>query len=85
MKSPKKDILGKTPKLYDIIAYNPPSYKGLVHGLCIGFTNAGLPKVDMDTADYGNYSIKYHMQKNGYYTPKTGFVCIDNPLTKDRE
>lgn len=42
----KKDLFGNTPKIGDIIVFNPPKYKGLVYSSIIGFTKAGLPQVE---------------------------------------
>jgi hypothetical protein len=33
-----KDIFGKTLEVGDIVAFNPPSYKGLIKGKVLGFT-----------------------------------------------
>lgn len=65
------DIFGITPELDDTIVYNPPFYKGLVHGKCVGFTKAGLPEIEFEDKDkfYGGLP-----NANGYHTPKTGFV-----------
>lgn len=60
----QKDILGNIPEIGDIIAYNPPRYKGLVYGECVGFTSSGLPEI---------------MRKNNpesIYAPRTGFVIV---------
>lgn len=71
----KKDILGNTPKVGDTIAFNPTGYKGLETGVVTGFTKSGSPEVKPERvyrngtdSDYGK------LNKNGMYTPKTGFV-----------
>jgi len=69
----RKDILKQTPEIGDIIVFNPPQYKGLVYGVCIGFTDIGLPKVGSLSSLEG---MSYTIQKHGFYTPKTGFVVV---------
>lgn len=65
----RKDLFGVTPKIGDIIVFNPVRYKGLVYGPCKGFMSSGLPKVDIsDTVMAGLKT------EEGFYTPKTGFV-----------
>ena len=34
----RKDILGREPKVGDVIAFNPPAYKGLVFGEVLSFS-----------------------------------------------
>ena len=69
----RKDILKQDPEVGDIIVFNPPQYKGLVYGICIGFTNLGLPKVGHLSSMEG---MSYTVEKCGFYTPKTGFVVV---------
>ena len=69
----RKDILGRTPEIGDVIVFNPPWYKELVHGVCHGFTTTGLPKV----VDLPNTSgMSWRVEQDGFYTPKTGFVVV---------
>ena len=71
----KKDILGNTPQIGDTIAFNPSHYKGLLTGEVLGFTSSGSPEINPK-------NVYPHMQhigdanKNGMYTPKTGFVIV---------
>jgi len=59
------DLFRREPEIGDTIVFNPPGYKGLSWGRCVGFSKAGLPKIT-----YGN--------EGGEQTPKTGFVIIKN-------
>ena len=68
----KKDIFGSIPKIGDIIIFNPPSYKGLVYGECIGFTNAGVPKVSGGHLD--SWPMSYEINNKGFYSIKTNFA-----------
>jgi hypothetical protein len=72
----QKDILGIKPSVGDTIIFNPAKYKGLIYGECKGFTKAGLPEVEKDY-EFIDRRIG-QANKSGYYTPKTGFVCIKN-------
>ena len=65
------DILGIEPKEGDIIIFNPPKYKGLIYGNCIGFTKVGLPKV-------GN--LNHVSYPDVFYVPKTGFVVKEREI-----
>lgn len=62
----QKDIFGIQPEIGDIIIFNPPRYKGLVYGRCIGFMASGLPKVNWNDNELD------------YRVPKTGFVVKKN-------
>jgi signal peptidase I len=81
MKDIKKqpDMFGIYPKVGDIIVFNPPKYKGLVYGECVGFSDVGLPKL-VDIKPWCTGDIDYDIQKRGFYTPKTGFVVKFNPF-----
>ena len=70
MKEIRKDILGVTPQIGDTIIYNPPHYKGLVYGICVGFSKVGLPLVDIDNPNNNYLGNK----TDGFYSPKTGFT-----------
>lgn len=74
MENVRKDLLGNTPSVGDIIVFNPPRYKGLVHGVCIGFSSGGLPKVNK-IVNVSGY-VRAQLDREGFYTPKTGFVCV---------
>jgi len=69
----RKDIFGIEPELGDTIVYNPAKHKGLVYGICVGFSTSGLPQVSLDkkflVVDV--YSIVNGEKR---YTPKTGFT-----------
>lgn len=65
----KKDIFGVVPEIGDIIIFNPPRYKGLLYGTCVGFSNHGLPEMEL-----ANEVIHGQPNSSGNYTPKTGFV-----------
>ena len=62
------DIFGITPEIGDTIVYNPPKYKGLVIGKCVGFAKSGLPELKIDHHVHGQTTAQ------GFHTPKTGFV-----------
>lgn len=71
----RKDIFGREPQIGDMLVFNPPKYKGLVSGICIGFKSAsGLPIV----GDLSQPVGAYDQDENGnrVYTPKTGFVIV---------
>jgi len=70
----KKDILGRTPEVGDVIGFNPARYKGIILRECKGFSKAGLPEVETGE--------NYIGQRNdsGYYTPKTDFIIIKDIL-----
>jgi len=67
----REDIRGVKPYIGCLIAFNPPYYKGIKVGECIGFTSGGLPKVKMNELDYED---NYY---NEIYYPKTGFVVVN--------
>lgn len=69
----QKDLFGREPKVGDIIAFNPPSYKGLTYGTCVGFSKAGLPKINNVNDTSG---ISWDISRKGFYSPKTGFVIV---------
>ena len=68
----RKDILGNIPQIGDIIAFNPPAYKGLVFGEVLSFSKVGLPEIDARERDI------FYFGRNlaGRYSPKTGFAVI---------
>lgn len=65
----RKDNLKRIPKIGDLVCYNPPYYKGLVHGKVVGFNNGGLPMVETEEEDGKEVCI-----------PKTGFIIINREL-----
>ena len=69
MKTP--DIFGIVPEIGDLIAYNPPKYKGLIFGKCVGFAKSGLPLLEI-ASNENRYPGQFN--NDGFYTPKTGFV-----------
>jgi signal peptidase I len=66
-KSKRGDLFGVIPDLGDIIVFNPPRYKGLIYGECIGFTSVGLPRVGVGISKDSNELVEE-------FVPKTGFV-----------
>ena len=68
----QKDIFDNTPEVGDIIVFNPPKYKGITYGTCIGFTSAGCPKVN--DLKWANYFLQLEVTNKGFYSVKTGFV-----------
>lgn len=68
----QKDILGTEPSIGDTIVYNPPRKKGLIHGICVGFSKSGLPKIEYDE----NKKVRGQVSIDNCLTPKTGFVVI---------
>lgn len=66
------DIFGVEPKIGDLIVYNPPRWKGLIVGKCVGFSKFGLPELDV------NGQFAGIPNKKGFHTPKTGFVVYKN-------
>lgn len=70
----KKDLFGNIPKIGDIIIYNPAKYKGLVYGICVGFSkHSNLPIVLIDDIFRHQY-LGNTIGENYKYTPKTGFI-----------
>ncbi len=63
----KKDILGNEPEIGDLIAFNPPGYKGIISSKVVGISPGGLPIVEKN--------ITRSTNKNNN-TPKTGFVIV---------
>ena len=51
----RKDILGREPKVGDVIAFNPPAYKGLVFGEVLSFSKVGLPEINAKNNDVFYY------------------------------
>ena len=77
MENKQKDILGNIPEIGDLIIFNPPEYKGISIFECIGFKQpSGLPMIIQYKDNWMSYSMKKDIKDKGYYTPKTGFVCI---------
>lgn len=78
----RKDLLGKEPEIGSFIAYNPPYYKGLVIAKVVAFSNSGLPRVVQisELADF--YMEDSEDQESWLYTPKTGFVIVEDTLNK---
>lgn len=83
----RQDIVGKIPKLFDVICYNPPKWKGIKLAIVVAFAKSGLPIIiDIDDLEaYGSdESFRLAIKKflNIYeewrYTPKTGFIIIEN-------
>jgi len=73
----KTDIFGNEPEVGDTIVFNPPKYKGLISGTCLGFTATGAPKVNLDVeSNKLHYTAFANYITNGYYVPKTEFVVI---------
>lgn len=70
----KKDVLGREPEVGDTIVFNPPGYKNLKKGICIGFQPSGCPKISGET---GNYHVDFEIKKNGFYSVKTDFVSVN--------
>ena len=66
----RKDIIGNIPQIGDIIAFNPPAYKGLVFGEVLSFSKVGLPEINAKNNDV----FYYGRNIAGRYSPKTGFV-----------
>lgn len=76
----RTDLLGRTPRIGDKVAWNPPHYKGLVFGEVIDFKKgSNLPMIRIDDQFKG----KHYGQSSGLfegglvYVPKTGFVITD--------
>lgn len=67
-----KDIFDNIPEVGDIIVFNPPKYKGINYGTCIGFTNAGCPKIG--NLNWEHYRINYEIKEKGFYSVKTSFI-----------
>lgn len=77
----RPDIFSIVPSIGDYIIYNPPRYKGLKIGICVGFAKSGLPLVvpeqdyiDYELGLYNDLSLEGLASQNGNETPKTGFV-----------
>lgn len=69
-------MFGVEPVVGDLVVFNPPHYKGLVIGKCIGFTRAGLPKITFaNKALFRSMATYLDDDKiTEYCTPKTEFV-----------
>lgn len=70
------DFFGVEPQIGDEIAYNPPRYKGLVKGICVGFSPGGLPQLSKLIE---NSNIHYNVRlvesnSDNLFIPKTGFI-----------
>lgn len=74
MNNPRQDLLGRTPKIGDLIAFNPPRYKGILIGRVVEFTPAALPKCYVKGHVNVNLRIKFD---NMHYAPTTGFVIVE--------
>jgi hypothetical protein len=70
----RQDMFGVTPVIGDIIVFNPPKNKGLISGVCVGFSEAGLPKLNFDPDTRIKHTVYFDITVKGFYTPKTGFV-----------
>lgn len=68
----QNDIFNNVPEIGDIIVYNPPKYKGLIYGTCVGFASSGLPKIEIDETIF-DFWLGCSNSDNTY-TPKTGFI-----------
>lgn len=82
----RKDILGRTPRIGDKVAWNPPHYKGLVFGEVIDFKKgSNLPMIRIDDQFKDRYIGQSCgvFEGNGVYVPKTGFVIADFIIKKD--
>lgn len=78
MKEIRKGECGNTPKIGDMIAFNPPRYKGLIIAEVVAFSDSGLPRVKGDCPN--NFYMA--LNNDGTYTPKTGFVVVNIKETK---
>lgn len=66
----RSDMVGKIPALGDLVAFNPPAYKGLLIRPILNFSTSGLPIVDMNWDDQlGRYQSRIK-------SIKTGFVIV---------
>lgn len=74
----RKDLIGKTPKIEDVVCWNPAKYKGLVYGKIVEFRkNNGLPVVKIDIK-FENQYLGTNSGIINHYVPKTGFIIINN-------
>ncbi len=69
----RTDVLGNVPTKGCTIIWNPPRYKGLVYGKCVGFAKSGLPLIQVDDKKFKQSYCGIPTQE-GYFTPKTGFA-----------
>ena len=74
----REDILGNIPDIGDTIAYNPPRYKGLVHGICVRFTSSGLAEEAVKEVETEMNDV---MKEEGIWTKKQ----VEELLQKQRE
>lgn len=82
----RTDLLGRTPMIGDIVAWNPPHYKGLVFGQVIDFKKgSNLPMVRIDDQFKSRYIGQDCgvFEGNKVYVPKTGFVIADFIIKND--
>ena len=75
----RKDILGRTPRIGDKVAWNPCHYKGLVFGQIIDFKKGNnLPMIRIDDSFKGYYGQSAGTFEGGtVYVPRTGFVIAE--------
>ena len=74
-----KDIFGNELALNDRIAFNPPSYKGLVKGKIVGFTPKGI-RVEYYKASYDQNAttVVFEVVKNlKYVAPDASKINLD--------
>ena len=78
----RKDLLGKEPEIGSFIAYNPPYFKGLAIAKVIAFSSSGLPRVVRREQLQSFYTETLERQERRLYTPKTGFVVVEDTLNR---
>lgn len=74
----RPDIVGRIPEVGDLIAYNPPRYKGIELMICVGFVKSGLP-ILVKRPIYATWegTEEELIERYKYNTPKTNFVIVN--------
>jgi len=76
----RTDLLGRTPRIGDKVAWNPSHHKGLVFGEVVDFKKgSNLPMVRIDDQFKGKHYGRSAgvLDGNEVFVPKTGFVIAD--------
>lgn len=74
----KTDKFNRIPVVGDLLVFNPPgsNKKGIEVGVCIGYTKAGLPKIDTGTGKEFDRLCYLDYKSQGYYSIKSEFVIV---------
>ena len=76
----RTDLLGRTPRIGEKVAWNPPHYKGLVFGEVVDFkkgSNLPMIRIDDQFKERNCGDSAGIFEGNEVFVPKTGFVIAD--------